>query len=605
MPPTKTSTPTSKRVEQAAALLAKAKTDYATYLRIIWPLLSFNKAPLTPYELDAFTWATGREPGRDSRRFLFCHREFGKSTGITYPLAPFLWLSDPTITGGVYTKSNPKAKEALTATRHLIRKCPMLQHLTPPDGHDDFQRDNTEQFSVKGAENPAVPSFKAMGSTSMSTGGRNNYVVFDDFETEENSVSIEARERTARRSREIIRTCREGAIKIGVGTYARDQSAYEEWIKDGWEHRIYPLLYPTDEEIELAKHPKTGVCMFAPIVLKWLREGKDYLGRPTAPGGIIQPERWTPEWVAEKRGSHLGEFRRHYQGIIRSAASDEQPLRLSDLMVLSCVGTGAPTALYWGLESAGESTVLDGSAPDRPLIEVDSCSNGDRFRKPASIDKHYQPWQGTTVAHIDPAGFGKDEMAWSVWSKLNGTYYNRALRGHRLRSDADPASDKITLTHALASIVADAGAFQIGLIQVEAQFGGLAIAESLRRMLRERGLPCRVETKPATGEKNRRILNTAKPLTYQHRVVIDEAVARDPVFQHQYTRLSPSPGCLEHDDRIEAWAAGLELVSTGDLAVPQETRIQQTLENDRDSLMEELGMTPEIHRWGDFRRQNI
>jgi len=587
--------PTSaqKRVEQATALLARAKTDYATFLKIVWPILSNGRAPLTEYELDAFCWATAREPGRNNKRFLFAHREFGKSTGITYALPAFLWLTDPTKTGGIYTKSNPKAVEALKAVRQLIARSPMLKHLEPPE--DSWNPDNTTAFSVRGAVNPAVPSVKAMGSTSMSTGGRADFIPFDDFETLENSITREARDRTAERSREIVRTARDGAIIIGIGTYARDQSVYQNWIDEGWEHRIYPLLYPTDEEIALATNKKTGECYYAPCVLKWLRTGKDYMGRPTAAGGIIQPERWTPAYVAEKRGNHLAEFRRHYQGIRVSSASDELPLRLSDLMVYPCTGQAVPTMLVWGLESAGDSTV-------RQDIEVDSPGNADVLRRPAFADKHFQPWQGVTVAHIDPAGFGKDEMAWSVWSKLNGTYYNRALRGHRLRSDGDPASDKITLTAALASIVADAGAYGIGLIQVEAQFGGLAIADSLRRMLKERGIPCRVETKPATGEKNRRILATAKPLTYQHRVVIDEAVAADPTFQHQYTRLSPSPGCLEHDDRIEAWAAGLELVSQGDLAVPQQVRVEQTLEADRDGYMEELGMTPSVHRWGDHRR---
>lgn len=593
MPTTKAPFTGSKRVEQAAALLAKAKTDYATFLKVVWPLLSYNKAPLTAYELDAFCWATGREPGRNNKRFLFAHREFGKSTGITYAIGPWLWLTDPTVTGGIYTKSNPKAVEALKAVRQLIARSPMLKHLEPPE--DSWNPDNTTAFSVRGAVNPAVPSIKAMGSTSMSTGGRADFIPFDDFETLENSITREARDRTAERSREIVRTARDGALIIGIGTYARDQSVYQSWIDEGWEHRIYPLLYPTDEEIALATNKKTGECYYAPCVLKWLKEGKDYAGRPTHAGGIIQPERWTPAYVAEKRGNHLAEFRRHYMGIRQSSASDELPLRLSDLMVYPCTGPAVPSMVVWGIESAGASTV-------RQDVEVDSPGNADVLRRPAFTDKHFQTWQGNTVAHIDPAGFGKDEMAWSVWSKLNGVYYNRALRGHRLRSDGDPASDKITLTHALESIVGDAAAFQITLIQVEAQFGGLAIAESLRRMLRERGIPCRVDTKPATGEKNRRILATAKPLTYQHRVVIDEAVAQDATFQHQYTRLSPSPGCLEHDDRIEAWAAGLEMVSTGDLAVPQTERVGMSLEADRDDLMEQLGMSAGVPRWGDHRR---
>jgi hypothetical protein len=182
-----------------------------------------------------------------------------------------------------------------------------------------------------------------LGSTSQSTGGRNDFVVLDDFETPENSITREARSRTLERVHEIIRTIRDGAFVVGVGTYARDQSIYQNLIDEGWEHRVYPLLYPTDEEIELCTNKKTGQCYYAPLVLQWLRRGYDNKNRPVKAGDTIQPERFSPEYVAEKKAGSLAEFRRHYQGIRVSSQSDEYVLRLSDFIVTPAPDPSLPS----------------------------------------------------------------------------------------------------------------------------------------------------------------------------------------------------------------------------------------------------------------------
>lgn len=581
-----------------AELVRKARTDYTTYLHLVWPVLSGNRAPLTPYELDAFTWATEKQQGRDPRRFLFAHREFGKSTGITYALPGFVWLGNPSATTAVFMKSQAKALEALTAVRGLLDQCGLLQHLKPPK--DSWNKDHTYAFHVEGATNRAVPSFKALGSTGQVTAGRVNLAILDDFETLENSSTREARKATLSRMREIVRTAREDALLIALGTYHRDESAYSELIDDGWEHRIYPILYPTDEERDLATDRSTGKCHYAPIMLQWLDQGRDYLNRPTRPGGIVQPERFTPEYVARNHGGRVGEFRRHYMGIPRSAQIDEFQLRLSDLMVLPCTDDKAPLSVVWGLKAGDQSTILEDLNADIPK-GIDDC-----LRQPAFTDPLYAQFAKPTVLALDPAGFGRDEMAWSIWSKLNGKYFCRALRGTRLRQDDQIDPDRRTLSDTIEgkskSILSDIVQFNVHRVWVEQQFGGAILADRIKALLAARNIPCSVEAGSSTGQKEQRILAIARPLTSDHRVVIDRSVAKDHEFHRQYTRLTAQRGSLDHDDRIEAWAKGLDLVSDDDIAIPSAVQEANTVSREINDLEDLIHPNAPKPRWGDSIR---
>jgi len=453
------------------ALIESIKTDYAAYLGTCWPYLSSGKAPYGELERDVFSWACGRQPGRSNNRFLFAHREFGKSTGITYALPGFIWLSNPAATGAVYTKSARKAVEALMAARGLLRKHPLLKRLQPPK--NSWHKDAFDHFYVAGATNEAVPSLKVLGSTSQSTGGRIDFGIFDDFETPENSITREARERTLERFHEIIRTARDDSLKIVVGTYARDQSMYAALIDEGWEHRIYPLLYPTDEEIELATNKKTGECYYAPLILKWLRRGYDNKNRPVRAGDRVQPERFSVTYLAEKKAGSLAEFRRHYMGIRQSAATDEYVLRLSDFIVYGCSGPVAPGSFLWATTTGKQqrSTIRDD-------IEVDAFGT-DAFRAPAAMDDIYLPFQSPTAMHVDPTGYGKDELAWAVASRLNGNYFARKVAGTRLRPEDVPKDqeNRLTIAEAVNAIVNDIARFDVRLCNVESQFGGPYLAE--------------------------------------------------------------------------------------------------------------------------------
>ena len=580
--------------EAAAELIQLAKDRYSNFIGMVWPILSGGRAPFGELERHTLDWAVMPGPGRNNKRFLFCHREWGKSTGLTYALPEWQWLHDPSRTGAIYTKSAKKATEALTANRQLIVRSPLLRHLEPPQ--NSWHKDTFDHFHVNGATNTAVPSLKVLGSTSQATGGRIDFGVFDDFETPENSITREARTRTLERSREIVRTARDGALIVGVGTYGRDESIYQGWIDDGWDHMIVPLLYPTEEEIDLATNKKTGQCYYSPLILLWLRRGYDYLNRPVRAGDRVQPERFSPEYVAEKQAGSVADFRRHYQGIRRSNVSDEYAIRLSDIMVMPCSQSAAPAVVAYGL-----TTGKDQRSTVREDIEVDAFG-ADAFREPAYTDPIYLPFQAT-FAHLDPAGYGKDEMAWGIASRLNTRYFLRKVHGTRLKPDTDANPDRSTLNQALNSLVNDLQLFQVGTLQVEEQFGGIAIAATVRRLLTERRIPCAVVTKPAHGQKETRLLNMAQPLFSTHRVVFNDAVANDKTLQYQLTRLTAKPGALEHDDRLEAAITALHLASEGDLSTPTSVLKQHSLANKRDSLMDDLGLKrgPEP-RWGDHRR---
>lgn len=575
-------------------IIEAARADYPTFLGIVWPWVSYGKAPYGELERDAFGWACGQQPGRPNKRYLFCNREFGKSTGITYPLPAWMWLRDATQTGSAFTKSGRKALEAGMATRGVLRKVGMVRHLEPPK--NSWHKDLLDQFHVNGAQNEAVPSFKVLGSTSQSTGGRNDFVILDDFETPENSMTREARARTLERIHEIIRTIRDGAFVVAVGTYARDQSVYQSLIDEGWEHRIYPLLYPTDEEITLATNKKTGECYYAPLILKWLRRGFDGQGRKVAAGDTVQPERFSPEYVAEKKAGSLAEFRRHYQGIRVSSQSDEYTLRLSDFMVHSCTGPVAPAALAWGLTTGKQQTST--TAED---IEVDAFGS-DAFRRPAYVAENYLPWQKPTVGVIDPAGYGKDEFAYAIASRLGGNYFVRRLYATRLKAEGAEDLERKTIGEALSSLIMDVSRYGVTMLEIESQFGGANLAELVRRELTARALPCQVVLQPAKGQKEMRIGSSLSPLAQSHRIILDDAVANDKELQHQITRLTQKAGCLEHDDRLEVLANVVKLVSKDDLAVPDHVHKINNLEDEEDRLLQKLGRSNPKPRWGDDRR---
>lgn len=581
--------------EAAADIIALAKERYSNFVGMVWPILSGGRAPFGELERHTLDWAVMPGPGRGNKRDLFCHREWGKSTGITYPLPAWKWLCDPTLTGASYNKSAKKATEALTATRQLLKRHPLLRHLEPPQ--NSWHKDTFDHFHVNGATNTAVPSLKVLGSTSMTTGGRIDFGTLDDFETIENSITRESRGRTLERAREIVRTVRDGGLLVAVHTYARDESIHQNLIDDdGWEHMIVPLLYPTEEEIDLATNKKTGQCYYSPLILKWLRRGYDYLDRPVRAGMVVQPERFSPEYVAEKQGGSLADFRRHYMGIRRSNVSDEYAIRLSDIMVMPCIQSAAPAVVAYGL-----TTGKDQRSTVREDIEVDAFGT-DAFRSPAYTDPVYLPYQAT-FAHLDPAGYGKDEMAWGIASRLNGTYFLRKVHGARLRPDADQDPSRSTLNEAINSLVNDIQLFQVRTLQVEEQFGGIAIAATIRRLLSERAIPCNVVTKFATGQKETRLLGMARPILSTHRAVFDEAVANDKVLQHQLTRLTANKGCLENDDRLEAALTSLHLAAEGDLSTPTHVLQRHSLEAKRDELLDNLGLAkPTQPRWGDHRR---
>jgi hypothetical protein len=234
-------------------------------------------------------------------------------------------------------------------------------------------------------------------------------------------------------------------------------------------------------------------------------------------------------------------------------------------------------------------------------IEVDAFGN-DAFRRPAYTDPTYQPFANPTVAFLDHAGYGSDEFAYAVASRLCGNYFARRLYATRLKADGQPDSDRKTLSEALNALVRDIRTFNVSKLTVETQAGGPAFADSVRRLIAEQNLPCQVELQPARGQKEVRIADALTPLLGTHRVILDDAVAQDKTLQYQITRLTKKPGALEHDDRLEVLAGAVALASKDDTAVPQNVHHVNRLEEENDQLLAKLGRGNPKPRWGDHRR---
>ena len=70
--------------DTAADVIALALEKYSNYVGMVWPILSGGRAPFGELERHTLDWAVMPGEGRNNKRFLGCHREWGKSTGITY-----------------------------------------------------------------------------------------------------------------------------------------------------------------------------------------------------------------------------------------------------------------------------------------------------------------------------------------------------------------------------------------------------------------------------------------------------------------------------------------------------------------------------------------
>jgi hypothetical protein len=159
---------------------------------------------------------------------------------------------------------------------------------------------------------------------------------------------------------------------------------------------------------------------------------------------------------------------------------------------------------------------------------------------------------------VDPSGTGQDETAIACGRVSHGRLFVTEVAGF-----AGGYTDAT-----LQAIAEAAKKWRTNVVVVENNFGDGMFAKLLQPFI-QRTHPCVIEEVRATGQKERRLIDTLEPVMNQHRLVVDPSVLRrDAVLRsdvaeevairyrlfYQMTRLTVDRGALAHDDRLDALA---------------------------------------------------
>lgn len=432
----------------------------------------------------------------------------------------------------------------------LIVSWPLLHHLKPrPD-----QRQSSKAFDVGPATPEQSPSFHAMGIGGQAVGFRATIIIPDDVETDKNSITPPMRAKIVHAVKEFDSILKPGGRIKFLGTPHDEESLYNN-LPALYAVRKYPARYPTAEQ-----RKRYGDTLAPFIIAQMEKLGPGCIGQST------MPSRFSDEDLA-KREMALGrsEFALQFMLDTSMADRDKYPLKLHDLLVMSCDPRRGPEAVAWSQD------------PENRLTDLQPMGfEGDYyFRAVVQKDVRYSPYN-RVVAAIDNSGRGSDETAITVLAELNGNLF--LLVCWASRGGFEPRT--------LMKLAQVCVQYRANEVRIESNFGDGMFAALFRPILEkawehsnkaarskgedERGTEI-VEIRASNlMQKEKRILSILEPLTQQHRLVVDMGVIAEDLESiqriegedgrhryslfHQFTHLTRDRDSLDHDDRIDALA---------------------------------------------------
>jgi hypothetical protein len=501
--------------------------DFRNFLFVIWKHLSLPDP--TPVQFDI-----GRYLQNGPRRsIIMAFRGVGKSY-ITAAYACWLLFKDPDHKVLVVSASESRANAFSLFVKRLIEEVPILQHLRPREG----QRTSLEAFDVGPAKIDQSPSVKSIGITGQITGSRADTIIADDIEVPSNSDTVGKREKLGELVKEFDAVLKPGGAVVYLGTAQTQESIYTTKLEPrGYEVRIWPARFPTEEQ--MAKYGDR----LAPWIIERVYEG-------AVPGSPVEPSRFPEEELQERELSY-GRSGFALQFMLDTQLSDAErfPLKLRDLIVMPLDPQQGPVTMAWG------------ASPQLALVDVPLPGfKGDRWFRPFHVSDTWAPYQGC-VMFIDPAGRGKDELAWAVVAKLHSKLFLLDCRG--MLGGYSPEN--------LEAIARHAKRLGVKAIRIESNFGD-GMFKALLDPVLSKVYPCTTEEVRSSKQKEARIIDTLEPVMNQHRLVVDEALIqldaqnynghaaeKAPEFSlfWQMTHITREKGALNHDDRLDALAGAV------------------------------------------------
>ena len=489
--------------------------DFRNFLYLVWKHLNIEPTPVQ-YDIADFLQKAPR------RSVIQAFRGAGKSW-ICSAFVCWNLLRNPDLKFLVVSASKNRADDFSTFTKRLISEMDILKHLTPKAD----QRGSNVSFDVALSRASHAPSVKSVGITGQITGSRADFIISDDCESLNNSLTQTMRDKLSDSVKEFEAVLSPNGKIVFLGTPQSDMSLYNELPTRGYEVRIWTARMP-----ETSRIIKYGNRL-APFVINSNLTG----GEP------IDPKRFTDTDLKEREASY-GRSGFALQFMLDTTLSDKErfPLKLSDLVVMDIDNKVAPVQLAW---AGSQEYVCD----DLPSVGF----TGDKYHKPMFVSQEFDGYKGSVMA-IDPSGRGSDELGVAIIKQLNGNLYLHTCKGLQ---GGYSEGNLITL----AKMARDA---EVNMVIVESNFGDGMFTQLLKPVINKYH-PVTIEEVSHSKQKELRIIDTLEPLLNQHRLIVSPQLIRadfdtnDPHYQlfYQLTRITKDRGCLRNDDRLDALAIGV------------------------------------------------
>lgn len=477
-------------------------------------------------------------------------------TTITAIFAIWYLIHNPKGRVLIISAGGKQANEISTLIVKMIENYDLLACLRPDKSKGD--RTSVEaydiNFELKGVDKS--PSVACTGITGNLQGKRATLLIADDVESYKLARTAAMREILMQNCRDFASIVQDANGRIiYLGTPQTDSSIYNQLSQMGFAVRIWPGRYPTNAQLEnygglLAPAIRTALEL-DPSLQTGGGMGGDQ-GQPTDP--LLMPE--------------------------ESLTAKEMKQGTSYFQLQHMLSTKMSDALKYPLKPI--NIILMRLADKHPANVVRGMTQ-DHIRDLAAGSLKYQMSSPQYVStdlvepafrhmRIDPAGGGQngDETSWAVTEMVNGTVYVRAV-------GAVPGGYDDVNLQAIADAV---GKWNPNLIDIEKNFGYGAFTQVLMPYLIKagwsgrdgQGLKGGIQETFEAVNKEKRIIDTLEPIMGRGSLVICESVIqadypsteRHPLDKRQsyclmtqLCKISREPGCLLHDDRLDALAGSV------------------------------------------------
>jgi len=536
------------------------KDDFRNFLFLCWKHLSLPDPTPVQYDMASFIQHAPK------RAVIQAFRGVGKSW-ICSAFVCWKLLNNPDLKFLVVSASKNRADDFSTFTKRLIGEMEVLKHLTPKDN----QRGSNVSFDVALAKASHAPSVKSVGITGQLTGSRADYIISDDCESLNNSLTQTMRDKLSSSIKEFEAVLSPNGKILFLGTPQSEMSMYNDLGNRGYTTRIWTARKP------LVKDNKKYEGKLAPYITESSLEE----------GSPIDPKRFTDLDLKEREASY-GRSGFSLQFMLDTTLSDKDryPLKLSDLVVMDMNTKLAPVSIAW----AGSQEY---AIEDLPSVGF----AGDRFYSPMFKSDEFTEFNGSVMS-IDPSGRGKDELGIAIVKMLGGNLYVQSCTG----LTGGYVEENLQL------IAREARNAEVNKIIVERNFGDGMFTQLLKPIV-NRYYPVTIEEVNHSRQKELRIIDTLEPVMNQHKLIVSPQLIRqdfdtvDPNYQlfHQLTRITKDKGSLRNDDRLDALSIAVaywveQMSVDGDLEL--DAHKDRLLKTDLERFMNSaIGSKPKGDNW--------